>query len=109
MAEYTQRQKDAVLALKQAVETRSGPVTPSGFAMFFWPGKEFARGNGPWGLGPDASGRHGGRMLTKLYRLGLARLIDQGGGIYYTAELTDKGKALATVLEAHDSTTGAPA
>lgn len=96
--QYTQRQKDAVIALHDAVADHGRPVTPSAFAMFFWPGKTFARGNGPWGLGPDASGRHGGRMLTKLYRLGLAKLDSHGGGLYYTASLTHEGMKLWAAL-----------
>lgn len=83
MEKLTQRQRDALIALGDR------EMSPAEFARVFWPGKEFARGNGPWGLGPDASGRHGGRMLTALKRLGLVRHIDHDG--YYTARLTEAG------------------
>lgn len=67
--------------------------TPGAFAMKFWGrDKNWARGNGPWGLGPDASGRHGGRMLTRLHRAGLAQLRHEYG--YYTATATDKARRL---------------
>lgn len=103
---YTQRQKDAVVALHDAVADCGGPVTPSAFAMFFWPGKKFARGNGPWGLGPDASGRHGGRMLNRLYRMGLAKLTEEGGGLYYTASLTHEGMKLWLAITEQSSGNG---
>lgn len=87
----TGRQIDALVVLRDA----SGPMSPAGFAVRFWPDKEFARGNGPWGLGPDASGRHGGKMLTRLRRMGLIRTHDHYG--YYTAEINLAGReALAS-------------
>ena len=68
--------------------------TPAAFATRFWGrDKEWARGNGPWGLGPDASGRHGGRMLNRLRDAGLATFRHEHG--YYTATLTDKGHRVA--------------
>lgn len=68
--------------------------TPSAFATRFWGrDKEWGRGNGPWGLGPDASGRHGGRMLNRLRDLGLVTFRHEYG--YYTATLTDAGRAMA--------------
>lgn len=94
MSELTRRQCDAVIALRKACEKDGRPVTPARFALFFWPGKTFARSNGPWGLGPDASGRHAGKMLTCLYRLGLVRMHYYEG--YYTAELSQKGLDIAT-------------
>lgn len=98
MPEYTQRQKDAVVALAAAVRDHGRGVTPSAFAMYFWPGKKFARGNGPWGLGPDASGRHGGRMLMKLRHLGLAQI--ESHDVYWTARLTHEGRKLLATLVA---------
>jgi hypothetical protein len=95
---YTQRQKDAVVALREACKcdraTRYGGVSPARFALFFWPGKTFARTNGPWGLGPDASGRHAGKMLTRLEGLGLVNFRHYDGG-YYLASLTVDGENLA--------------
>lgn len=80
----------------EACSTLAGadaPLGPSEFARLFWGAdKTWQRGNGPWGLGPDASGRHGGRMLTRLHRAGLVRLHDHGGA--YTATLTSAGRAL---------------
>lgn len=89
---YTQRQKDAVLALSLAVYSYGSSVTPSYFAQFFWPGKKFARGNGPWGLGPDASGRHGGRMLRMMHAKGLVLIEDHE--VYWTARLSYEGRQL---------------
>lgn len=95
---YTQRQKDAVVALNEAVLKSGGRgVTPSRFAVFFWPGKTFGRGNGPWGLGPDSSGLHGGKMLTRLHKLGLAMIEDHDG--YWTARVTPRGFDLLKELE----------
>lgn len=102
MSEYTQRQLDAVIALREACKKDGRPVTPARFALFFWPGKTFARSNGPWGLGPDASGRHGGRMLTRLYRMGLVRLDDHDG--YYTASLSDAGIRVADLATPKEGT-----
>lgn len=103
----TERQKDAIIALDKACagDSNDGTVTPSGFALRFWPGKVFARGNGPWGLGPDASGRHGARMLTTLNRLGLATIIDHD--VYWTAKLSHEGrKMLDRILESKRSDEG---
>lgn len=98
MTKYTDRQIDAVRALNEAVAKSGGKgVTPSRFAVFFWPGKTFARGNGPWGLGPDSSGLHGGKMLTRLHKLGLAMIEDHDG--YWTARLTGKGLDLLNGAE----------
>lgn len=73
--------------------------TPSAFATALWGrDKNWARGNGPWGLGPDASGRHGGRMLTRLHRAGLAEIDHRDG--YYTAVLTQLGQRLAAEHQA---------
>ena len=70
--------------------------TPSAFAARLWPGKAWGRSNGPWGLGPDASGRHGGRMLTRLSDAGLARLHypKNGDDGYYLASITKRGREL---------------
>jgi hypothetical protein len=86
---YTQRQKDAVVALREACRPDRKGVLPGRFALFFWPGKTFGRGDGP-----DASGRHAGKMLTRLERLGLVNFCDYDGG-YYLASLTAAGKNLA--------------
>lgn len=94
----TKRQTEAVVALGEACERNGygGTVTPSAFATHFWPGKVFARGNGPWGLGPDASGRHGARMLMTLNRLGLATIVDHD--CYWTAKLSAEGKTLLACI-----------
>ena len=65
----TSRKIDGLRVLAGQTE----PITAARFAMLFWPGKTFARGMGGYGLGPDASGRLGGRMLTSLERMGLAK------------------------------------
>lgn len=68
--------------------------TPSAFATRFWGrDKNWVRSNGPWGLGPDASGRHGGRMLNRLREAGLVAFRHEYG--YYTAALTDAGREAA--------------
>ena len=67
--------------------------TPAAFATQLWGrDKRWARGNGPWGLGPDASGRHGGRMLNRLRAAGLAHFCHEHG--YYTATVSQKGRDL---------------
>jgi hypothetical protein len=90
VADLTVRQRDALIILAE----RDNPqgMTPGGFAVHFWPGKTFARSNGPRGLGPDASGRHAGKMLTRLQRMGLVRLTEKEGGLYYTARITEGGR-----------------
>ena len=75
--------------------------TPAAFATRLWGrDKAWARGQGPWGLGPDASGRHGGRMLNRLRLAGLATFRHEYG--YYTATLTAEGEALAARLDLTD-------
>lgn len=96
---YTRRQLDAVRVLADAP---FGGWTPSAFAQHFWPGKVFARGNGPWGLGPDASGRHGGRMLTILKKLDLVEFVWGPGDLYYTARLSHAGRVLLVQLKRAD-------
>lgn len=99
---FTVRQKDAVLALDAAMKENFGkPVIASVFALHFWPGKLFKRGNGPWGLGPDGSGRAGGRMLHRLKDLGLAyRTFDGPASVF---GLTSAGRALRDTLIAERS------
>lgn len=84
----TQRQVDALKVLLDNDDPQG--MTPAAFAQKFWPGKVFARGNGPWGLGPDASGRHGGKMLTRLDRMGLVKVSDHT--FYYTARISEAGR-----------------
>ena len=75
--------------------------TPAAFATRLWGrDKAWARGQGPWGLGPDASGRHGGRMLNRLRLAGLATFRHEYG--YYTATLTAEGEALTAHLDLTD-------
>lgn len=88
----TARQKDALDVLSQC----DGWLTPAAFAAKFWPEKQWARVNGPWGLGPDASGCHGGRMLSRLSRLGLVDIREYGAG--YEARISRAGR-LAIGLE----------
>lgn len=95
--QLTSRQVDALRVLRDI----GTDVTPAGFALRFWPGKTFARGNGPWGLGPDASGRHGGKMLTRLHGLGLIRTIDHQ--MYYTAEINQAGRDALESIEREDT------
>ena len=91
MSAITQRMVDACRCLADA--PKDG-WTPSAFATRFWGrDKSWGRGNGPWGLGPDASGRHGGRMLNRLHDAGLAEFRHEHG--YYTATLTDAGRWVA--------------
>lgn len=84
----TKRQREALIVLAEH-DSDTG-LSPAQFAMYFWPGKVFARGNGPWGLGPDASGRHGGKMLTRLERMGMVNTRDRDG--YYTARINNRGR-----------------
>lgn len=66
---------------------------PAAFATHLWGrDKHWSRGNGPWGLGPDASGRHGGRMLNRLRAAGLAHFRHEYG--YYTATISQRGRDL---------------
>ena len=88
MSALTERQLDALRVLHE--KDRLEGFTPSAFATHFWPGKMFARSNGPWGLGPDASGRHGGRMLTRLASMGLVTLTHHD--CYYTARISAAGR-----------------
>lgn len=92
-ARVTPRMMEALAVL--ATAPKDG-WTPSAFAARLWPGKVWGRSNGPWGLGPDASGRHGGRMLTRLSDAGLARLHypQNGDDGYYLASITKRGREL---------------
>lgn len=89
----TPRMVEACVVLAQSAVPESG-VSPSGFAMLFWGrDKHWGRGSNNYGLQPDASGWHGGKMLNRLRRAGLVH-FNHGYG-YYTATLTAKGRALA--------------
>lgn len=95
----TPRMVEACAALAGAPE---GGWTPAAFAIHFWGyEKKWARGNGTYGLGPDASGRHGGRMLTRLHDAGLARILWHDSYLYYTAVLSPAGRSL--VMEQADA------
>ncbi len=79
--------------------------TPSRFATALWGrDKNWGRGNGPWGLGPDASGRHGGRMLNRLRAAGLAEFRHDYG--YYTATLSQKGRDILSDSDHTDRSQG---
>lgn len=84
----TPRQVQALAVLAQAHR----PLTPAQFAARFWPDKQWARSGGPHETGPDASGRHGGRMLVGLAQLGLVSIQRRAG--YWDATVTDAGWAL---------------
>lgn len=88
MSEVTKRQREALELLEKA----GRPLTPSLFAYLFWPDTKWARGYGPWGLGPDSSGRTGGRMLNGLKRLGLVRFHYDRERLAYTAAITSAGR-----------------
>ena len=90
MAEVTPRMVEALTCL---LEAPSEGWTPAAFATAFWPDKEWGRSNGPWGLGPDASGRHGGKMLSRLQSLGLVHFDHRHG--YYLANLSKAGLKIA--------------
>ena len=79
-----------VLAALEVLAT-SDEWTPSQFAYTLFPDKPWVRASGNYGLGPDASGRTGGRIITRLVRLGLARFVWHHGGYYYTASITGEG------------------
>lgn len=91
-------------ACRVLAKAPKGGISPSGFAVEFWGrDKNWRRGNGPWGLGPDASGRHGGLMLHRLRDAGLATFNYGHGYRYYTAELSERGRQL---IEQEGNTNG---
>lgn len=95
----TPRMIEALQVLSRA--PRDG-WTPAAFATQLWGrDKHWSRGNGPWGLGPDASGRHGGRMLNRLRAAGLAHFRHEYG--YYTATISQKGRHLLAQQSADPS------
>lgn len=85
MDHLTARKLEALKALASLAYEPS----PSEFAQVFWPEKHWQRINGPYGLGPDSSGLHGGRMLESLRRMDLVDHTDHKG--YYTYRVSRQG------------------
>lgn len=98
-APVTPRQVQALAVLAEAHR----PLTPAQFAARFWPGKQWARSGGEHETGPDASGRHGAKMLIALAQLGLVAIQRRAG--YWDARITTAGCA---VLAAHQPGEGGP-
>lgn len=88
MPPVTQRQLEA-LAVLAAMDRW---VTPSQFAARFWRDKEWERSGGTHETGPDASGRHGARMLVALSREHLVRIRRRPG--FWEAQISPTGLAV---------------
>lgn len=91
----TSRQVQALEVLAAA----GRPLTPAHFAARLWPGKDWARSGGAHEAGPDASGRHGARMLVGLARLGLVQIRRRAG--YWDAQITAAGCAVLAARRGH--------
>lgn len=66
-------------------------------ADLMWPDKYNQRINGPWGLGPTGAPMAGGRMLTRLRKLGLVREEHHYG--YSRYFLTIRARTLVAAVE----------
>ena len=91
----TERQLEA-LAVLAAVDRW---LTPSQFAARLWRDKEWARSGGAHEEGPDASGRHGAKVLLGLVRMKLATTRRRPG--YWEARITPAGLAVLTAHRPH--------